>query len=656
MDNPHSHAITGGLNMAGTSIGEAILSAQSIVKGYGAQPVLQDVSLTIHEGERVGLIGRNGSGKSTFMRILAGADAPDEGLVTRRQGLRTALLTQDCRLPREATVGNVLEQAQAAVRTLLAEYEQVAQRLAHHDLKESEQRALASRHAFLHHEIECTGAWDLGVDIKRIAGALDLPPLDRTIGTLSGGEQRRVDLAATILARPDVLMLDEPTNHIDTKSIEWIESFLGAYRGSCVLVTHDRYFLEMIVTRIVEIEFRRVYSFPGNYERFLEYKAQIEDVADKTEEARQRMLRRELAWVKRGAKARTGKQKARLQRYDELVGQGPPEKHRSFGFEMPQPPRLGKRIIDLEELGVAFGKEFLFKNFSFIVQNGMRVGILGPNGCGKTTLLRTLMGHVTPKKGRVLIGDTTQFLYVGQTRDDINPNQTIIDYVANGANYWSVNERRIYIPSYLEHFLFDRDSIRMPMHNLSGGERNRMALAKNLLQGGNVLVLDEPTNDLDLPTLRILEEIILDFDGCAFIVSHDRYFLNRLCTHLIVFENDARLVLMAGNYDDYLLYKEKQAADTPAGTPLPKPPPKPSTRNALRLTYKEQQELAGMEQALLDAEAGVERVEAAIHAPGFYEQDYTRIQPVLNQLAGAKAHVETLYARWQELEARKDEK
>ncbi|MCX5759698.1 MAG: ABC-F family ATP-binding cassette domain-containing protein [Candidatus Hydrogenedentes bacterium] len=426
--------------MAGTgSIGEAVLSAQSIVKGYGSQPVLQNVSLTIHEGERLGLIGRNGCGKSTLMRILAGRDVPDEGLVTRRQGLRTALLTQDCQLAPEATIGRVLEEAQAEIRALMREYEEATQRLAHHGLSESEQRALESRHAFLQHELDCTGAWDLGVDIKRLAGALDLPPLDRTLGTLSGGEQRRVDLAATILARPDVLMLDEPTNHIDTKSVEWIESFLGAYRGSCVLVTHDRYFLEQIVTRIVEIEFRRIYSFPGNYERFLEYKSQIEEVTGKTEEARQRMLCRELAWVRRGAKARTGKQKARIQRFDELVEQGPPEKHRTFAFELPQPPRLGKRILDLEELSVAFDQNYLFKKFSMILQHGMRVGIIGPNGCGKTTLLRALMGIVPPKKGRVIIGDTTEFLYVGQMRDDIDPNQTIIDYVANGANYCTVS-------------------------------------------------------------------------------------------------------------------------------------------------------------------------------------------------------------------------
>ena len=638
------------------AVGEAILGAQSVVKSFGMQPVLQGISLTIHEGERVGLIGRNGSGKSTLLNILAGRDQPDEGLVTRRQGLRVGLLDQECRRDPSLTIRELLEEASGEIRVLLDEHEALAQRMAVVAADSDEYLSFHARYDHLHHQLDLADAWNLARDIKQVTLALDLPEPGRVLGTLSGGELRRADLAAVLLAHPDVLLLDEPTNHIDTKSVEWMESFLVNYPGSCVLVTHDRYFLEQVVSRIVEIEFNRIYSFPGNYRRFLEYKTQLKDVEMRTDASRRGILRRELTWLQRGPKARATKQKARINRYHELAEQEGPAIRPDLVFEIPAPPRLGKRIVDAEDATFAYGQRVLFKNFSLILQKGMRIGILGPSGCGKTTLLRVLMAQEEPKKGRVLIGESTQFLYVDQTHEEINPDKSILDFVSEGSHYWDVNERRLYIPSYLERFLFDRASINMPMRNLSGGERNRIQMAKKLLRGGNVLVLYEPTNDLDLPTLRIIEEAVEAFDGCALIVSHDRYFLNRLCTHVIVFEPDNPVLLFtAGNYDDYLIYKEKQLATANANKPEKSAPKREQTpRDPRRLTYKERLEFESIEQAIGQAENDLRTLDAAITSPEFYNQDYAAVHATLQKHIAARKRVEDLYARWQELDERQN--
>ena len=645
--------------MAGAKIEEAILSAQRVSKSFGAQPILKDISLTVHEGERVGLTGRNGSGKSTLLKILAGREEPDAGIVTQRRMLRLGMLEQECALDPTRTIGDVLEEGCRQVRALFDEHERLVNQMADPATPTDTMNLLQERYSDLHHEIELIGGWDYSKEIKRVATALALPEPDRVLKTLSGGELRRVDLAATLLGHPDILLLDEPTNHIDTKSIEWMESFLVGYEGSCILVTHDRYFLDLVVSRIVEIEFNRLYSFPGSYERFLEYKASVNETEERTEISRQAILRRELAWLKRGAKARTTKQKARVQRVEKLNAQEGPLVHKDVLFEIPEPARLGKRILEADMAQYGYGSRTLFERLTLIMQAGMRVGIVGPNGSGKTTLLRVLMGQEPVRKGRITIGDTTQFLYVDQTHEEVKPNQTILDFVSNGTIFWELDGRRLHMPSYLERFLYDRNSANMPMRNLSGGERNRIILAKKLLKGGNFLVLDEPTNDLDLPTLRVLEESILAFDGCALIVSHDRYFLNRLCTHLIVFEEGkAELVVIAGNYDDYLLYKEKQTAATTElrkedSRPQPNgKPDKTTTANPQRLTYKEKQELAGMEKAIETAEKQVACLEEMLAAPGFYQQEYSFIQKGLDELAEAKKNTELLYARWQELSER----
>ncbi len=643
--------------MAQETVGKALLSAQNIEHGFGGQPVLRDVSLTLHQGDRIGLIGRNGSGKSTLMRILSGLTTPDAGMVTRSIGLRTALLEQECRLSPEWSVEEALRQATADWLALLDAYHAAMDRLAHTPGDCWGHQEAQNECDTLHRRLDAGQVWQLDEERKKVSVALALPSGERVLSSLSGGELRRVDLAAQLLRRPDVLLLDEPTNHIDTRSVEWIEAFLERYEGSCVLVTHDRYFLDRVANRIVEIEFNRLYSFPGSYARFLEYKAVVAETETRTESNRLAMIRRELEWYKRGPKARATKQKARIHRFLDTVEQGPPARHREFTFEIPEPERLGKTILEAREMTHGYEGGLLFRQFNLLMKKGMRVGIIGPNGCGKTTLLKVLMGLEEPRKGRLILGDTTQFLYVDQAHEEVTPGKTVLEFVSDGAVYWECAKRRIYVPAYLEQFLFDKDSVVMPIGNLSGGERNRMHLAKQLLRGGNFLVLDEPTNDLDLYTLRVLEETIALFEGCALIVSHDRYFLNRVCTNMLVFESDGRLTQIAGNYDDYLLYKEhkEQEARAEARAEKPAAPAKAVSEEPAkrRLTWKEKNELENMEEAILHAEAEVARLEETLHEPGFYEQDHEKVRGVLEALEQAKAGVANLFRRWEELESLK---
>ncbi|MBI2421196.1 MAG: ABC-F family ATP-binding cassette domain-containing protein [Candidatus Hydrogenedentes bacterium] len=638
-------------------VSKALLSVKNIVHSYGSQPVLDDISLTIHEGERIGLIGRNGCGKSTLLGIMTGRLTPDRGEVVRRQNIRVALMEQQCAFEPALRVGEVMQAAIDEITAMQQRYAELNSEMGTVDHESPRYLQMHDELEEVQHQLDASGGWHIDTEIKRISQALNLVEPDRVMGSLSGGELRRVDLALKLIRHPDVLLLDEPTNHIDTRSVEWIESFLERYEGSCVLVTHDRYFLDRVTNRIVELDFNKVYSFPGNYERFLEFKCQVEDSNARTEKNRLDMIRREWSWYKRGPKARTGKQKARMDRIEDMVDQGPPPAHREFCFEIPEPERLGKTILECRKLQFSYGDKPLIAPFNFIMKADMRVGIIGPNGCGKSTLIQLLMSHMPPTKGHLIVGDSTHFLYVGQTHDDIDPEKSPLAYVTGtGGDYHESGKRRIYIPAYLEKFLFDKSALRMPMGQLSGGERNRIALTKHLLRGGNFLVLDEPTNDLDLYTLRILEETLSSFTGCALIVSHDRYFLNRICTHMLVFEEGGHIVEVNGNYDDYQLYvsrrAEQRAADAAASPATgKKPSASPGQASVRKLSYQEKQELAAMEATILSAEERVASLEKALQAPGFYDRGHEKVTAALAALQAAKESATALYARWEWLEA-----
>lgn len=633
--------------------GKVLLGAQDVKKHFGAQVVLDGISITIHEDDRIGLIGRNGSGKSTLLRILSGALVPDSGFTTRGQGVRVALLEQHSTLCPEQTIAAALATATAPSRALVAEWRALTERMAHTPGDCWEHQEIQRACADLQLRIDAAGAWNLDVETRHMAEVLRLPPLDTALATLSGGELRRVDLAAKLLAHPDVLLLDEPTNHIDAESINWIERFLESYSGACVLVTHDRYFLDRITNRIIEINYGTTINFPGNYGRFLEYKAAVQDVQIRTEANRRALIKRELAWYKRSPKARGTKAKARIGRLNVAREQGPPPPNKQFAFAIPEPERLGKDILEARQITHGYRGRTLFKQFSLYMQKGQRIGIVGPNGCGKSTLLRVLMGREAPESGDVLIGRATRFLYVDQTLSDMAPEQRVLDFVSDGQRHVEIGKQRIHVPSYLETFLFDKSCVEMPVGRLSGGERRRVDLAKKLLRGGNFLVMDEPTNDLDLYTLRVLEETIECFSGCALIVSHDRYLLNRLCTHMLAFEEDGAVVQITGNYTDYLLYCERRRLESRAeqqARPRAKAEPKAAPGPARGLTYLEKRELAEIEEKIRDAEAIVAGIETQLQAPDFYEQNHELTRPVLDAYEAAKREVERLYARWQHLE------
>ena len=642
--------------MATTLPGKALLGAQEVSKSFGAQQVLSRISLTIHESDRIGLIGRNGCGKSTLLRILAGLMETDSGMTTRAQGIRVALLEQHCSLSTDQTVGKALEAATSGLRALIRQWREAHERLAHLQHNSPAYETLEQECHDLQHRLEAAQAWHLDTEIKKIAAELRLPPLEQSLASLSGGELRRVDLAAKLLAHPDVLLLDEPTNHIDTDSVAWIEHFLESYTGACILVTHDRYFLDRVTNRIVEISHGAMLSFPGNYERFLEYKATVEDVQARTETNRLALIKRELAWYRRGPKARGTKSKARIDRLLDTQAQGPPPASKEFSFAIPEPERLGKDILEARLVTHGYEDRVLFRHFSLFMQKGMRVGVVGPNGCGKSTLLRVLMGREAPQSGDIFIGSTTRFLYVDQVLADMDPDARVLDFVSDGQRHVDVGRQRIHVPSYLESFLFDKSCAEMPLGRFSGGERRRVDLAKKLPHGGNFIVFDEPTNDLDLYTLRVLEETIECFEGCALIVSHDRYLLNRICTHMLIFEENGAIVQITGNYDDYRLYcqrrredeKRQRAEQQEASRPAPSSPkPRPG------LNYKEKQELAAMEQHILAAEEKVALLHEQVNDAGFYSRDFTETQEVLRQLRDAEAEVARLYQRWEELEAGK---
>ena len=631
------------------SASPSLISANELSLAFGHQCLLESVTLAVASGEKVGLVGRNGCGKTSLLKILAGEMNADTGEIFRRRGLRIGYLPQDFELDESKTVLQNIEAGASDLLDWLRRYE-------------SGQGSEAELGELLHN-IEHADGWNLQSRIKSEADALGVPPLNAFVGSLSGGEKRRVALCRALVGQPDLLLLDEPTNHLDAETIRWLESCLREFPGAVIFVTHDRYFLDVIATRVIEIAEGRAFSHPGNYTAYLESKAIRQQITEQSERRRQRFLKVELAWVRSGARAQRTKAQHRMRAYYELSGQEAAPEEREMDLLIPPAPEMGNTVCDLENAGAKVGagvdERWLFRHLDFFLKPGQCTGIVGRNGVGKTTLLRLCLGERAPDEGTVKIGRQIKFNYVDQSRMQLDETKNVMEQVADGGETVLFGEERLSARSYLRRYLFADDRALEPISKLSGGERARLMLAKVLKRGGNVLVLDEPTNDLDLPSLRMLEEAVVDFEGSVLVVSHDRYFLDRICDQIVAFE-DGGVFVQPGNYSYYLEKKlEREARNKTAleaFSKTPVPPLTATSSNATsarprKLSFKEQRELDGMEAAVLAAESRASELEAMLNDSGFYATRAAEAPRLIAELEKAKADVARLYARWQELDA-----
>jgi ATP-binding cassette ChvD family protein len=513
--------------------------------------ILRDISLSFFPGAKIGVLGLNGAGKSTLLRIMAGVDPNFDGEARPQAGIKIGFLPQEPELDASKDVRGNVEEGVRELAELIARFNAISDRFSE-PMDDEEMSDLLAEQGKLQDAIDAAGGWELERKLEVAADALRLPPWDARVETLSGGERRRVALCRLLLSAPDMLLLDEPTNHLDAESVAWLERFLAEYPGTVMAVTHDRYFLDNVAGWILELD--RGYGIPwkGNYTSWLEQKEQRLKIEEKQEAARQRAIRTELEWVRSNPKARQAKAKARLQRFEELNSKEFQTRNETNEIYIPPGARLGDLVVEATGIGKSFGERVLFENLSFNLPPGGIVGVIGPNGAGKTTLFRMLVGQETPDTGTIRLGDTVELAYVDQSRDTLNDDKTVWQEVSDGQDILKVGNYEIPSRAYLGRFNFRGAEQQKKVGLLSGGERNRVHLAKLLRSGGNLLLLDEPTNDLDVGTLRALEDALLSFPGSAVVISHDRWFLDRIATHMLAFEGDSEVVFFQGNYADYI--------------------------------------------------------------------------------------------------------
>jgi ATP-binding cassette ChvD family protein len=525
--------------------------------------IIRDISLSFFPGAKIGLLGLNGAGKSTVLRIMAGIDTEIEGEARPQPGIRVGYLPQEPELDASKTVREVVEEGVGEVRALLNRFDEVSMKFAE-PMSDDEMNALLAEQAELQEDIENANGWELERTLEVAADALRLPEWDASVAHLSGGERRRAAICRLLLAGPDMLLLDEPTNHLDAESVAWLERFLTEFSGTVVAITHDRYFLDNAAEWILELD--RGYGIPwkGNYSSWLEQKEQRLAQEESREKARQRSIRAELEWVRSNPKGRRAKSKARLQRFDELSTQETQKRNETHEIYIPPGPRLGDQVIEVEHLVKGFGDRLLIDDLSFNVPPGAIVGVIGGNGAGKSTLFRMLTGQEQPDGGEIRIGPTVELAYVDQSRDSLDGDNTVWTEIADGEEIITVGNYKTQSRAYVGRFNFRGADQQKRVKDLSGGERNRVHLAKLLKSGGNVLLLDEPTNDLDVETLRALEEALLDFPGCANVISHDRWFLDRIATHMLAFEGDSHVEWFEGNYSEYEADLRRRVGDEAA--------------------------------------------------------------------------------------------
>jgi ATPase subunit of ABC transporter with duplicated ATPase domains len=638
----------------------ALLALNEVTKAYGAErPLLRGVSLTVRDGDRIGLIGPNGSGKSTLLGILTGQEAPDEGERTARRGLRIGYLEQEPRFDPDQRVRDVVRAGLGGREELLAELESVHDALAAPGLEDGDLAGLLRRQERLQDRLDHLGGHDVEHLVEATVGGVGLPDPDALCGTLSGGEARRAALGRLLVSEPDLFLLDEPTNHLDAFVIAWLEEQLARLKAPLVLVTHDRYLLERSVDRIVEIDRGQLFEYGGGYGKYLEKRAARLEAEGRAERARLGRLRRETEWMRSSPLARTSKSKARISAYHELVADAPEKASGELELAIPPGPRLGDRVVELEGVSHSYGGERLFGPLDLTLSRRMRLGIVGPNGAGKSTLLSILLGRLAPTEGTRTEGSTVRFATVDQGRDDLDPEKTIVQEVAGDADHVAVADRAVHAASFLDRFLFPGARKHVEVGRLSGGERARVLLAKLLIAGGNVLVLDEPTNDLDLSTLRALEEALAAFEGAAVVVSHDRWFLDRVVTHVLHLDGRGGAELTEGDVSALLQREAERRREVersarreerkraPAAAPAPAP-----SATAKRLSNWEERELEELTERIETLEAQLAGIDERLQDPALYGAEQEPLRKLKAERAEAQSACEEAMARWEELAER----
>ena len=616
--------------------GKVLWTGDDLYFSIGRDTLLKGAFFSIMDGERVALVGRNGSGKSTLLRIISGQEKLDSGTVTQAKDLRISFMPQDFDWTSEKTVREVVREGLAIFENALKEYERTGQGGAFLDLH---------------------NAWNLENKLDTMLEKLALPEA-KAFSCLSGGERRRALLARAIIGEPELLLLDEPTNHLDVNAVAGIENFLASYRGACLLVTHDRYFLDRVATRIVELDHGKMYSVDGSYADFLEAKAEREYNEDVLEQKRKAFLRREIEWVRRSPKARLKRNLGREKRYYEIAAQTGPERSADMELVIPPPSRLGNKVVALKNVSLTLGGKELLKDFSCEFTAKHKVGIVGSNGAGKSSLLKLVTGERQPDSGEVEVAQTVQFNLIDQNREVLDPEKTVLQEVGAGKEHIQFGSERLTVWTYLKRFLFTDERIKTQVKYLSGGEKARLALAKELKNGGNVLILDEPTNDLDLPTLRILEEALAAYDSTILVVSHDRYFLNRVCNHILAFDEPGHPAMDVGDYD---YYASRRKVAVPASEPEkkkeapPAPASLPKKNTSKKLSYLEDRELTALENTIPELEEEIAALEERFNDPASFSDPLREMKELTEQIGKLKAELEKKYARWEELSEKLEE-
>ena len=612
-----------------------ILNLESISKSYGPKELFRTVSLGLDDTDRVGLIGVNGSGKSTLLKIIAGLEQPDSGRVTVRAGVRVGYLAQDPAMDDAGTVIEYVYGSSSPARDLLRRYAAATTQLEHNP----DDTAALLLVTTLGEQITALDAWDAERNAKTVLSRLGIGDFEARLGTLSGGQRKRVAMARVLIDRPDLLILDEPTNHIDPDTVQWLEGYLASTPGALLLITHDRYFLDRVVNKIVELDDQTLYSYPGSYQRFVEARIEREKQRDQADLAHRNAVRRELAWLRRGAAARTTKQKAHVERATALVNEDRRRDTGKLELEI-SGRRIGKQLIDINHVSKRLGDQVLLNNFSYELMRDDRLGIIGPNAIGKSTLLNLIAGRIQPDSGEIVVGETMHIAYYDQLSSNLDPNLRLIDYVSDGAAViQTADGDTVTAGQMLERFLFPPTQHWSLIGTLSGGERRRLYLLRTLMQNPNVLLLDEPSNDLDVQTIGVLEDYLESFPGAVIVVSHDRAFLDNTVDHLLAFEGAGRVRHYPGGYSAYREARAQQEAQAaPKGSAE-----RPRGERQRKISFNEQRELNTLEARIATLESQQARLAAAINAAGADYQAYTALTA---ELGAVETELETAFERW----------